>query len=303
MNRKININITFECNSNCIFCAANHEIMGQVGRLSLDDIDEIVSNLKLDNSDEIILSGGEPTMHPDFFDILDILTKTNCKISMLTNGRILSKTEFAKKLGNYKNIIKICVPIHGTEKTHNRVTRCEGSYIQTIDGINNLRLFLPNVILELKFVICKSNYLEIEEIQNYIIKMRPQEVLMSTLFQSEVANLNSQILKKEKLLEVINNAIDYLIDRKYKGDIFVYGIPLCMFDDEKLERILQSTVNGYYNQHEYEEYYFDYTRKEGTLIQDTTNLCSIHLCELHGVCTTGDFENFTMFKKEICPFI
>lgn len=36
--REFYLNITYECNSNCIFCAAEHEITGQCGHMEFGEI-------------------------------------------------------------------------------------------------------------------------------------------------------------------------------------------------------------------------------------------------------------------------
>ena len=36
---------------------------------------------------EVVLSGGEPTLHPNFFDIISYLDSMNIKITLLSNAR------------------------------------------------------------------------------------------------------------------------------------------------------------------------------------------------------------------------
>lgn len=264
MYRKININITFECNSNCTFCAANHEIVGQVGRISFEEMCQLLDKLKLDETDEVILSGGEPTIHPEFFDIAHRISESKCKLSMLTNGRMFAKKDFVEKIKGC-NFSKICIPIHGMEKTHDLITRSNGSFLQTEEGIKNLRKIAPEIHLELKYVVCKLNYAEIKDIQEFILKMNPDDIMMSTLFQTEVAQKNSQIVEKTELLKAMTDAVEFLMAANYKGDIFVYGVPLCLFDNSIVERLVQNSNDGFVCEHEFEELYFDYTRKDGVI--------------------------------------
>jgi len=55
------------------------------------------------NPDVVQISGGEPTIHPDFFEILDIAKKKPIRHLMVnTNGiRIAKDLEFAKRLASY----------------------------------------------------------------------------------------------------------------------------------------------------------------------------------------------------------
>ena len=183
MKRKININLTYECNSNCRFCAANHEIAGNIGRITYDELQSICNKWDFNMNDEIILSGGEPTIHPEFWDIIEMLQKRKCKICILTNGRQLINNDFSNRL-SHSHISRICVPIHGPEEIHDSITRVKGSFRQTITGLEAFNRIKGNIHLELKFVICNKNYLSISEIIEQIICVNPNSIMMSTLFQT-----------------------------------------------------------------------------------------------------------------------
>ena len=48
--------------------------------------------------ENILLSGGEPTIHPDFFRILEFIKKCNVKLSLLTNALRLADDTFAEHM-------------------------------------------------------------------------------------------------------------------------------------------------------------------------------------------------------------
>lgn len=98
------IEITDRCNLNCPTCYAmssphygRHRTVEEVEKM----LDIIVVNEG--EPDVVQISGGEPTVHPDFFAILDIAKSKPIKHLMLnTNGiRIAKDFEFAKKLATY----------------------------------------------------------------------------------------------------------------------------------------------------------------------------------------------------------
>ena len=98
------IEITDRCNLNCPTCYAmssphygRHRTVEEVEKM----LDIIVANEG--EPDVVQISGGEPTVHPDFFAILDIAKSKPIKHLMLnTNGiRIAKDLEFAKKLAAY----------------------------------------------------------------------------------------------------------------------------------------------------------------------------------------------------------
>lgn len=98
------VEITDRCNLTCPTCYAmssphygRHRSLEEVERM----LDIIVANEG--EPDVVQISGGEPTIHPDFFAILDIAkTKPIKHLMVNTNGiRIAKDFEFAKRLASY----------------------------------------------------------------------------------------------------------------------------------------------------------------------------------------------------------
>jgi len=98
------VEITDRCNLSCPTCYAmssphygRHRTVAEVEKM----LDIVVANEG--TPDVVQISGGEPTIHPDFFAIMDIAKKKPIKHLMLnTNGiRIAKDFEFAKQLATY----------------------------------------------------------------------------------------------------------------------------------------------------------------------------------------------------------
>lgn len=98
------VEITDRCNLTCPTCYAmssphygRHRTVEEVERM----LDIIVANEG--EPDVVQLSGGEPTIHPDFFEILDIAKRKPIRHLMVnTNGiRIAKDPAFAERLATY----------------------------------------------------------------------------------------------------------------------------------------------------------------------------------------------------------
>jgi uncharacterized radical SAM superfamily Fe-S cluster-containing enzyme len=98
------VEITDRCNLSCPTCYAmssphygRHRTIAEVEAM----LDAIVANEGA--PDVVQISGGEPTIHPDFFTILDIAkTKPIKHLMVNTNGiRIAKDFDFAKRLHSY----------------------------------------------------------------------------------------------------------------------------------------------------------------------------------------------------------
>jgi len=82
--------------------------------LSLKDIENVLKKFKVK---EIILSGGEPTVHPNFIGIAQNLIRI-CAVSLYTNGLTRLPDDLLLKFH------RIYVSVYGWERFHNNVVRC-----------------------------------------------------------------------------------------------------------------------------------------------------------------------------------
>lgn len=76
------------CNYRCHYCPPNLN-NGTTDNVSLDDVKNFYSSLSaIANNKKIIIafSGGEPTMHPQFIDMIKFLSDNSCEICMTSNG-------------------------------------------------------------------------------------------------------------------------------------------------------------------------------------------------------------------------
>lgn len=89
----LTLNITNRCNLNCDFCYVEkgEEI------LEVEDIKSIISQKEIDI---VTLTGGEPLLHPEIFDILSLFYSNNIDINIITNG-VLLNPDFMEKIEEF----------------------------------------------------------------------------------------------------------------------------------------------------------------------------------------------------------
>lgn len=129
-------NITYGCNSVCMFCYSHNTKHNSVSHNDIDinEFFRYVSEKNITSRDRIIINGGEPLLHPNIEDILNGLSIIGCEVLVYTNGRLLSNNQFA----NLNSNIRFIIPIHGFEQLHDQITGVRGSFRETIKGLNYL---------------------------------------------------------------------------------------------------------------------------------------------------------------------
>lgn len=157
------LGIGHKCNNYCVMCY-NPKFMRS--NPSTEDIKKEIDGLN--KLDTVYLTGGEPTIRPDIFDIIDHIKERNieAEINIITNGRMLAYPDFAKKIVN-SGVFKIITEIHGSKpELHDRITKVSGSFEQTVRGIRNLLNFDARV--DIRIVIHKMNYKDLPNIAWFI---------------------------------------------------------------------------------------------------------------------------------------
>ncbi|MDD5557189.1 MAG: radical SAM protein [bacterium] len=96
-----NIDLTNRCNLNCPICFANANVTGYVYQPSLDQVAAMLRTYRNERpvAGRIIqYSGGEPTLHPQFFEILRMTGRMGfTHIQLASNGIRFADPEFAMR--------------------------------------------------------------------------------------------------------------------------------------------------------------------------------------------------------------
>jgi len=155
--------ITERCNLRCLHCYQQER---RPGELSFATIKETISEaadmvrnwedaygIRLSMSYNI--SGGEPFLRADLFDILEEITHTGADIYILSNGTMINK-KIAAKLARL-GIKGVQVSIEGPEKVHDQI-RGEGSFKASVAGVRALLDASVNVTLNATLSTVNAGY-------------------------------------------------------------------------------------------------------------------------------------------------
>lgn len=232
-----------KCNSRCIMCTNPTEFQTRDSYkdYGLDILKKRINSIKIfDNKgnlidDKVILTGGEPTIHPDFFKVLSFIREKfpPVMIELDTNGRRFYYSSFTKRVLGFGKI-NIYTSLHGfNEKTHDAITRTPGSFSQTIRGIQNLLKYKKLGLheLELRIIITKLTYKYVEKILKFIKENFPQVDRIVIIFME----MEGQAGDNFKIVGLTHSQFQKFIPKiakwipKFKEFRF-YHFPLCTID-------------------------------------------------------------------------
>lgn len=231
-------NITYRCNSNCMFCAADHPLLHENDEMSLEDFEHILSDNHVGENDRVIVNGGEPTIHKDFLSILDAIDRRGATIDLFTNGITLAQKDFTDQILKHRNLY-IRIPLFGSDaKSHDLLTGRSGNFKAVTEGLDYLVGHLrDDVLLEIKLLLSKSTVQDNEKIYELIRKRwNRKSVILSLnpllISQCVIQNKDLFIDTYEHMLEQSASLIAKIHN---DGQNFTMAlIPFCAFPSKEL---------------------------------------------------------------------
>jgi MoaA/NifB/PqqE/SkfB family radical SAM enzyme len=130
------VRLTFDCNDRCIFCLDAHTHNGT--NRSREEIKAQIIDGRRKGAERLILSGGEPTIHPDYIQFVKLGRMAGYKkIQTVTNGRLFAYKEFLTKCID-AGLGEITFSIHGVNaRIHDALVGTKGAFEQELEGLQN----------------------------------------------------------------------------------------------------------------------------------------------------------------------
>ena len=154
------VELTYACNLDCVFCYNDRSIAGEP--LSTEQHLTLLNDLAEMQVMNLVLSGGEPLAHPDFFTIGARARELGFVVRVKTNGHSLREGR-AQRLVDEIDPMVLDISLHGARAaTHDRQTRVQGSFDRLMKTLPELRRL--GLRLKLNCTLTRWNEGEIEQV-------------------------------------------------------------------------------------------------------------------------------------------
>lgn len=154
------LELTRGCNNRCLHCynawlsPELHYPSFEQGEMSIDEIKWTIRKLLQDiPAKTVALSGGEPTLRPDFPEIVHFINSLGLSAQIITNGTNLTEELVESTVRG--NAFQISVLSH-QRNVHDLLTGNNGAWDAMIDGMSNVHLAGGHLIAV--FVATRQNY-------------------------------------------------------------------------------------------------------------------------------------------------
>lgn len=130
-------NLIRRCNLTCKHCYTTSADIDFPGELSTPEIYAVMDDLKAFKVPVLILSGGEPLLHPDIFAISRRARDMGFYVALSSNGTLIGQSNIAQIAAiDYQYI---GVSLDGMREAHDKFRRKQGSFDASLAGIRLCR--------------------------------------------------------------------------------------------------------------------------------------------------------------------
>ena len=155
--------ITRSCNLACAHCRASAHCEPYPGELSLDECKKLMDDIASITDPILILTGGEPLMRPDIWEIIDYAHELGMRPVIGTNGTLIDD-EMAAKIAAH-GIPRVSLSLDFPDAAGQDAFRGkEGAFEETLAGLRNLRAH--GVGVQVNTTVTKMNKELVQEIHD-----------------------------------------------------------------------------------------------------------------------------------------
>lgn len=196
--RIIYFQITRKCNLSCPYCFISADQKGK--QVPWEDIKVFAEYFRKNGLMEVRLTGGEPTLHSHFQEIVDVFLDKHIYVSVATNG--CWSSEILEYFKRKKNIFLI-ISVDGPEYIQD--TYRSNSYNNLIKNISELRKYNKEIRIRFNTVLTKENYLKLEGLFELADKFSIEYINFIPLKpQLRSANIKEKMLNATQYKEAVN---------------------------------------------------------------------------------------------------
>ncbi|MGD9641816.1 MAG: radical SAM protein [Elusimicrobiales bacterium] len=239
-----------KCNNKCVMCTNMAEFARQDGaqyglKCQIEKLERYLKGLSpvylknADKADFISLTGGEPTLHPEFFKAVAYFRRRlpAVPITLLSNGRAFASAAFTRKfVAVAAPPFSVAIALHGpTAAAHDQVAGVRGSFAQTLKGLRHLLALRRGQQVEIRLVLHKKSIARLHDTLRFLLKTFPDTSAYRVVaIHYEIEGMSELNHKSVGLkFSVSSRKVDSALPliRRF-ADFRLYHFPLCQVRPE-----------------------------------------------------------------------
>jgi AdoMet-dependent heme synthase len=218
------MDITWRCNERCVHCYLDHDDKGE---MSTEEIKGVLRQLAEAGTFFLSISGGEPLLRRDCFEILEYARSLRFNVKLKTNAVMIGPKEalHLRKIGIEQ--VQISVYSHRPE-IHDAITKLPGSLRRTLKAIehlkdNKIRVSMSHVLMQFNSHDAK------------VLRQMAKDLGISFVVDPTITPMLNGDRSITKLGITADELRDLMHSEEFVGDVEDFCSPDATVDDDILE--------------------------------------------------------------------
>ena len=166
--RLIALELTQSCNLKCMHCRASATRERDPNELSTQEIKDIIDDIASFSRPTLILTGGEPLIRKDIYEIARHATKKGLKVVVGTNGTLITRGVAQKLIESGVRRVSISIDCAYAEE-HDEFRGVEGAYGRALEGIEACKE--AGLEFQINTTVTKRNVGELQQIHDLALNL------------------------------------------------------------------------------------------------------------------------------------
>ncbi len=242
------------CNMNCYFCYFSARIADKNHPehpfMSLEKAKEICRIFREEyDLNSIDIQGGEPTIYPHIFELLNYCNHIGLKPTLITNLIALNNYKYCEKFKNY-GVYDFLVSLQGIGEVYDQIVGIKNGFKRQIQALDNIqRLGIP---IRVNTVLSNEAIPQLKEICDLAVKYKARVVNLLGYNNSgdqDRMREKTKVPQYKEIARILEPLVDYLEANDI--EVNIRFLPFCVFKPQYRKNV-QNQKQKVFDMHEWE---------------------------------------------------
>jgi len=199
-------NITKRCNLRCLHCYSDSDSNPAADELTTRECYRVIDDLADFGVPALLISGGEPLLRPDLFDIAAYAAAKGLKLTLSTNGTLITQ-QVASKI-RQAGFNYVGISLDGIGQVNDRFRGKEGAFLKALEGIRNCKAVGQRV--GLRMTLTAGNVDQLPAIFDFI---EQEDIQRACFYHLVYAGRGNDIRDLDLTRTLTRKAVEYICNR------------------------------------------------------------------------------------------
>ena len=226
---RLELHLTYTCPERCVFCSEAHRMAAyKPFAVTWGRVATILRTHAMRGITAVHLTGGEPSIHPRFVDVLKLAKKLGMRTSVGTIGTMLSRPDFAALA--LPQLDEALFSIHGPNaEIHDAITGRDGSFKQVTSALKLAVAHRSDFGAFVNTVVTQANIEALPETVALVASLGAKLIIISNTTPEGHGEDRYKTLAVP--LETLARVLPQIPAKSGSAIVRFFGVPMCLLGE------------------------------------------------------------------------